>query len=318
MKALMIDEFGGIDKLSLKEIAMPLLSERQVLVKVEATSINPIDIKTRSGQGAANHSLVKLPLILGWDVSGTIIECGHDVTEYKIGDHVFGSVGFPGVGQTHAEYAAIDVDHLALKPACISHIQCAAASMVGLTAWQALRPDIFVHRGDKVLVFGASGGGGHMAVQLLSSIGADVFGTSSLAKREFIRSLGVKHYINYRQTQWSQYPHDFDYILDTVGGTNTYSLLTLLKVGGRLVTLLPNNKEELSRLARQQAKHFKFILMRSDCGDMTSVARLLETGAMQAQVSQVLSLSDYAKAHCLIESHDTLGKVVLLPNFKGI
>lgn len=314
MKALMIEEFGGIDKLSLQEIDIPPLSARQVLVKVEATSLNPVDIKTRKGQGAANHTPVKLPIVLGWDVCGTIIECASDVTEFKLADEVFGSVGFPGLGQTHAEYAAINVDHLALKPSNISHIQCAAASMVGLTAWQALRAGVLIKKGEKVLVFGASGGVGHMAVQIASSIGAHVFGTSTIAKRAFIQSLGVEHYINYRDTQWSEYPRDFDYILDTVGGNNTRSLLALLKVGGTLVTLLPNNTEELSRLAQQQGKQFKFILMHSDHTDMTNVARLLQSGLMQAKISQVLPLSDYAKGHMLVESHNTWGKVVLVPN----
>ncbi|CAG9298071.1 NADP-dependent oxidoreductase [Celerinatantimonas diazotrophica] len=316
MKALMVDEFGGIDKLSLKDIEIPSLSKRHVLVKVEASSLNPIDIKTRRGQGAANHALVKLPMILGWDVSGTIIGCAPDVTEYQPGDQVFGSVGFPGLGRTHAEYVAVHVDHLAFKPTTISHVQCAAAAMVGLTAWQALRPDFLIRKGDKILVFGASGGVGHMAVQLASSLGADVFGTSSLDKKEFIQSLGVAHYINYRQTQWSEYPQDFDYILDTAGGDNTRALLPLLKKGGTLVTLLPHNVEEMSRLAKQQAKQFKFILMRSDHCDMACVAKLLQTGAMEAKVSQVLSLADYAIAHALLESHDLLGKLVLVPNLK--
>lgn len=318
MKAVMIDEFGGIDKLALKDIAIPLLSNRQVLVKVEASSLNPIDIKTRRGQGAANHALVKLPIILGWDVSGTIIECASDVTEFKLGDEVFGSVGFPGLGRTHAEYAAINVDHLALKPSSISHVQCAAASMVGLTAWQALRPGSLFQKGDKILVFGASGGVGHMAVQIASSIGATIFGTSALQKREFICALGVKHHINYRDTQWSEYPRDFDFILDTVGADNTRLLLTLLKVGGTLVTLLPNNTEELSRLARQEGKQFQFMLMQSDHIGMTNVARLLQNGSMKATISQVLSLSDYAKGYFLVESHNSLGKIVLVPNLKGV
>lgn len=313
MKALTIDAFGGIDRLKLRDVAMPVVSRGEVLVKVAATALNPIDIKTRQGRGAANHAHVTLPMILGWDVSGTVIRCAPDVTEFQPGDQVFGSVGFPGLGQTHAEYAAIAACHLTHKPATVSHQQCAAVSMVGLTAWQALRPDEWLKTGDKILIWGASGGVGHIAVQIAAALNTDIYGTASAHKCDWIRTLGVDHVMDYHRTTWKQYPSDFDYILDTVGGTQTQKLLGLLKVGGTLVTLLPQRFDALVQRAQAQGKHARFVLMQSNHADMAQVAGLLQRGMIAAQIADVLALADAARGHVMLETHQAFGKIVLVP-----
>ncbi|MFM2482349.1 NADP-dependent oxidoreductase [Celerinatantimonas sp. YJH-8] len=313
MKAIVVTAFGALDKLQLAEVAIPEILPNQVLVRVEATSINPIDIKTRIGQGAANHFEVKPPFILGWDLSGQVVGCGSDVTEFMLGDHVFGCVGFPGLGQTHAEYVAVFASHLAHKPESISHLVCAAASMTGLTAWQALTRNAQLQQGDKVLIYGASGGVGYMAVQIAVSLGAEVVGVSSMMKMNTVLAAGAHHCLGYENTDGSLYPHDFDFILDCVGGENTLHLLKYLKRGGTLVSLLPH-QFDIGSIARQQDKNFYFVLMQSNYLDMQQIATLLARHIILPKLSEIYCFSDFQQAYSLLESHQAFGKVVLIPN----
>ncbi|MCM2448478.1 NADP-dependent oxidoreductase [Rahnella sp. CG8] len=312
MRAMVLTQFGGVENLQLQDLPIPRPQQGEVLVKIAASSINPIDVKTRQGQGAANFTQVTPPMILGWDLSGTVVVCGTGVEDWKPGDTVFGSVGFPGLGHAHAEYAAVPSGHLARKPENVSHKDAAAASMTGLTAWQALTTRR-LGPGDKVLVHGASGGVGHMAVQIARAFGAQVTGTSSAANREFVLSLGAAHHIDYRVEAWSSYPRDFDFVLDTVGGEATRASLGLLRKGGTLVSILPGQRHELAEAAAAHGVQFHFVLMHSDGEDMAAVADLLARGLVQPAVSHWLSLDQLAQAHVLQESRRTVGKIVLVP-----
>lgn len=191
MKAIILKHYGSIENLIEEEVPKPTPKLNQVLIKVNATSINPIDVKTRMGMGAANWSAITPPFILGWDISGTIENTDRSVKQFKIGDEVFGSIGFPGLGQTNAEYAIADVNEIVLKPGNVSHQEAAATSMVGLTAWQALSRYVIPKKGDRVLIHAASGGVGHIAVQIVKALGAYVIGTSSSKNKDFIMSLGL-------------------------------------------------------------------------------------------------------------------------------
>lgn len=313
MHAMVLTQFGGVENLQPQDLPIPRPQQGEVLVKIAASSINPIDVKTRQGQGAANFAQVTPPVILGWDLSGTVETCGPDVEGWKPGDAVFGSVGFPGLGHAHAEYAAVPAGHLAHKPENVSHEDAAAASMVGLTAWQALTTHGRPGPGDRVLVHGASGGVGHMAVQIARAFGAQVTGTSSAANRAFVLSLGAEHHIDYRVAAWSSYPRDFDFILDTVGGEAPQASLGLLREGGTLVSLLPAHRDELTEAATARGLRFRFVLMRSDGADMAAVADLLARGAVRPTVSHRLPLEQLAQAHLLQESGRSVGKIVIVP-----
>lgn len=311
MHAIVLKAFGSVQNLSLEDIAMPVPGAGQVLVRIEAGSLNPIDVKTRVGKGAANFARVVPPVVLGWDMSGVIERCGPDAGRWKPGDEVFGSVGFPGLGRTNAEYTVVDIAHLARKPASVSHEDAAAASMAGLTAWQALTRHGRPVAGQKVLVHAASGGVGHIAVQIAKSFGAHVTGTSSAANREFVLSLGADEHIDYRAQPVERYRYDFDFILDLVGGETTVQSMDLLASGGTLISILPPS-EEIAGKARQSNRHFHFVLMESAGTDMAHIAALLESGLIQPRIAHRIALEDLGKAHEQLETGRTVGKIVIL------
>ena len=192
MKAIILKEAGSADKLEMAELPKPLINDREVLIQTKAISINPVDIKTRTGKSLYSELRSQNPfIILGWDVSGIVIEAGNSVTGFKPGDEVFGMINFPGHGKAYAEYVAAPAEHIALKPATITHEQAAAATLAALTAWQALVTNAKVSKGQKVLIQAASGGVGHYAVQIAKFLGAYVVATSSAANRDFVLSLGA-------------------------------------------------------------------------------------------------------------------------------
>ncbi len=166
MKAIVLQNFGGTEQLQITEIDKPQIKENEVLVQVKAFSINPVDAKTRNGKAIAGL-LKDIPqIILGWDLSGVIVEKGKDVQEFNINDAVFGMVNFAGHGQAYAEYVAVPASQLALKPENISHEEAAAATLAALTAWQALVNTLKIQSNQKLLVHSASGGVGHFAIQI--------------------------------------------------------------------------------------------------------------------------------------------------------
>ncbi|HEX3766984.1 MAG TPA: NADP-dependent oxidoreductase, partial [Puia sp.] len=191
MKAIILKQFGGVENLSMTELQVPAISKDEVLVKIKSISINPIDVKTRTGKGVSAILKNDHPMILGWDLSGTIESAGDAVRNFKVGDDVFAMVRFPQPGKAYAEYAAVPAAELATKPPNISHEEAAAACLAALTAWQSLTIHYKLNRGDRVLIHAASGGVGHYAVQMAKQLGAHVIATSSAANRDFVMSLGA-------------------------------------------------------------------------------------------------------------------------------
>lgn len=324
MRAVVLTDFGGVENLQLRELPIPTPGPGEALIRIAATSLNPADVKTRMGLGAARITRFPLPAVTGWDLSGTVERCGEGVVAWRPGDEVFGSIAFPEPGRTHAEYATAPAGELARKPANASHAECAAASMAGLTAWQALNAFGRPGPGDRVLVHGASGGVGHMAVQIARALGAEVTGTSSAANRDFVLSLGAVRHIDYRTTPWEAYPRDFDFVVDTVGGEATAASFALLRKGGALVTLLPPpgtdmadpstaERTELAQAAAARGLKFHFALMRPDGPGMAAVADLIARGGLRPRIAQRLGLSGIAEAHALLEAGRTVGKIVLEP-----
>lgn len=313
MKAIVLEQFGGIEHLVEKEIEKPGIKNSEVLVKVKAISINPVDVKVRSRKAPLAESLVQYnPLILGWDISGVVVETGNEVTSFKAGDEVFGMVNFAGHGKAYAEYVAAPAEHLALKPENITHIEAAASTLAALTAWQAFDSYGKLRSTDKVLIHAAAGGVGHFAVQIAKYIGAYVIATSSTANRDFVMELGANEHIDYKTDHFEDILHDIDFVLEVIGGDNFQKSVQVLKPFGTIVALPSGHSLEDERLAREKNLHACYFMSVYSSGkDMQKIASLLKKGIIKPHISHVFAFSDIGKAHEQIETSRTIGKIVV-------
>lgn len=313
MKAIVLEKFGGTECLIYKNIEKPEIKTNEVLIKVKAVSINPVDIKVRSRQAPLAKELAQYnPLILGWDISGEVVEVGSEVTQFHIDDEVFGMVNFVGHGKGYAEYVAAPAEHFTLKPKNITHIEAAASTMAALTAWQAFNSYGKLRSTDKVLIHAASGGVGHFAVQIAKYRGAYVIGTSSLSNRDFVLKQGADEHIDYHTTSFEKVLRDLDFVLESIGGKNFQKSVQVLKPFGTIVTLPSGHTEDDELRAREKKLHAcYFMSVYSDGSDMKQIASLLEAGILKPYVSHVFEFEEMAKAHQQIETGRTVGKVVV-------
>jgi NADPH:quinone reductase-like Zn-dependent oxidoreductase len=311
MKAIILNGTGGVDTLEMKEVSKPLIHENEVLVEIKSLSINPVDIKTRTGKGVYGRIKDDHPIILGWDISGIIKETGENVRKFKLGDEVFGMINFPGHGKAYAEYAAAPEDHLALKPKNITHAKAASGSLAALTAWQALVNVAKVKSGDKVLIHAAAGGVGHYAVQIAKHLGAFVIGTSSNENKEFLIELGVNEHINYKTEPFENKLKEIDVVLDPLGGEVTKKSYAVLKNGGRLVSIVGGVKEDDHSEIQRKNLSANNYLVQSNGEEMQQLAKLFKEGKLKSIVSHPFSFDKIADAHRQIETGKTRGKVVV-------
>jgi NADPH:quinone reductase-like Zn-dependent oxidoreductase len=261
MKAISIEQPGGVENLQLVNIETPAILVEEVLVQVKAISINPVDVKSRAGKGMYGRIKDQSPLILGWDISGVVTETRSEA--FKVGDEVFGMVNFPGHGKAYAEYLAAPATQLALKPGNISHEEAASATLAALTAWQALVKKAKVEAGQKVLIHAAAGGVGHFAVQLAKHLGVHVTGTSSAKNKDFVVSLGADEHIDYQGYDWQNSPLQFDFVLDAVGGENIDHSLEVTKPGGTLISIPSGLNESVTEKAMAKGVNGYFFLVQS-------------------------------------------------------
>ncbi|XZF16531.1 NADP-dependent oxidoreductase [Chitinophagaceae bacterium MMS25-I14] len=310
MKAVVLTAPGGVEQLAFRDIDIPAIKEGEVLIKIKAISINPVDTKVRQGKGIFSALKEVSPLILGWDISGIVEQSKSDL--FKAGDEVLGMINFPGHGKAYAEYVAAPADQLALKPKNISFEVAAAATLVALTAWQALVTNAGVKKGQKVLIHAAAGGVGHIAVQLAKYLGAEVTGTSSEKNKEFVLGLGVDHYINYKEYNWASQEREYDFVLDTIGGDNIENALAVTKAGGTIISIPTGLNETITEKAKEKDVKGYFILVRSNGHDMKEIACLLENGVLKPHVSHQFRFEQIREAHLQIESGRTVGKVVVM------
>lgn len=308
MKAIILQEAGAVDQLVIQNIAIPVIKTGEVLVQVKAISINPIDIKTRSGKGMYPRIKDQQPVILGWDISGVVSASASDLL--KEGDEVFGMVNFPGHGKAYAEYVAAPVEQLALKPVGTTHEQAAAATLAALTAYQAL-VKAGVRPGCRVLIHAAAGGVGHFAVQIAKYLGAWVAGTSSARNRDFILSLGADEHIDYTTDALEQKARDIDMVLDTIGGDNIDRSLQVMKPGGTIISIPSGLNAEVEAKAAAKGVKGAVFLVTSNGVDMKSIAGLLEQGHIRSVIAQSFPLEEIAVAHTQVETGRTTGKVVV-------
>ena len=307
MRAVMIHEFGDSSVLKLESAPVPELSDGQVLVRVHATSINPIDEKTRAGSGLSGMYKDLLPVILGWDVSGVVEAVGAEVTEFKTGDEVYGMPLFPGVAKTYADYMVAPASELAKKPENLSYGEAAALPLVALTAHQAFET-IGLKAGETILIHAAAGGVGHVAVQLAKARGANVIGTASSRNHSFLKSLGVAEVIDYTQTPFESVVKNVDAVFDCVGGEVLSRSYAVLREGGRLVTIAGQPSEEL---AKQHGIEAHRMLVKPDKAGLEFIAGLVEAGQVKPFVQEEFKLEDITKAHDLVASGHVRGKVVM-------
>lgn len=311
MKAIVLEDFGDTDKLRLRELPDPEPSEGEVLVQVRAASINPVDVKTRAGSARASLIRQEPVMILGYDISGVVVRVGPGTGgTFREGDEVFGMIRVPGVGRAYAEMVTAPVDHLAFKPANISHEQAAAASLAAVTAWQALVTHAQVQPGWKVLIHGASGGVGHFAVQIARYLGAHVTGSSSAANRQLVLDLGAHAHLDYAAAPFEEQADDFDFILDHLGGSHIDRSLKALKPGGTIISLPSGVSETVGEKAAAQGKKGIFFMVKSDREDIRRIAHLLGKGMLRAHVSKVYPFTRIGEAHTHVGSGKAVGKVV--------
>ena len=311
MRTVSQDEFGGPDVLHTVELDRPEPLPTEVLVRVHAASVNPVDWKTRAGEGVAGL-FGDGRVVLGWDVSGVVEEAGPGVTRFRAGDEVYGMPRFPHPAGAYAEYVTAPSRHFAPKPANLDHVHAAAVPLVALTAWQALVDAAGLRAGQRVLVHAAAGGVGHVAVQIAKARGAHVIGTASAAKHDFLRGLGADELVDYRTADFAEVVRDVDVVLETIGGDYGTRSLRTMREGGTIVSLALSLLDPgLHARAAELGIRSEAILVEPDQAAMRALAALVEAGRLRAEIAAALPLAEAAKAHELGETNRTTGKIVL-------
>lgn len=308
MKAIVLNEAGGIDKLIYQDMEKPAVKAGEILVKVKAIGINPMDFVLRSDNQFLTSFLgEERPAILGWDIAGEVAEIGAQVTGFEMGDPVFALTN----GKGYAEYVAVSAELAVHKPENVSYQEAAAVPVAAITAWQALVKVGKVKKGDQVLIHAGAGGVGHFAIQIAKHLGATLIATSSGKNRNFILSLGADQHINYTTEKFYEVLRDIDFVLDSIGGETLERSVDVVKAGGSIVTIIPPLAENIQKKARKRGISLSLLIGQPNGEDMQSLAALLNTGALKAHVSAAYPFSQMADAHTAIESKRTVGKIVV-------
>ncbi|MGW7819899.1 NADP-dependent oxidoreductase [Streptomyces puniciscabiei] len=308
MRAISQDVLGGAEVLKEVEVQRPKPGPNQVLVRVRAAGVNPTDWKHRATGGFLGEP----PFVLGWDVSGEVVETGIGAAAFRPGDEVFGMLPYPYGHGSHAEYVIAPVRALTHKPASIDHTQAGALPLVSLTAWQALTEHADVRPGQRVLIHAAAGGVGHVAVQIAKARGAYVIGTASAGKHDFLREIGVDEPVDYHTTDVTEAVRDVDVVLDTLGGNTSVASLKVLRPGGVVVSILPVGSAEFHTEAERLGVRAVRMLVDADRAGMEKVAELARSGKLRATIAGTFPLAEAAKAHEVGDTGRTTGKLVLL------
>lgn len=306
VRAIRQTALGGPEVLELTDVPRPEPAPTEVLVRVTAAGVNPVDWKTRARGG-----LLQPPFTVGWDVAGTVEELGRGVTRFAPGDRVFGMPRFPREAAAYAEYATSPSRQLARIPQRLDDVEAAALPLAGLTAWQALVETADVQPGQRVVILAAAGGVGHLAVQIAKARGAYVIGTATAAKHAFLAELGADEAIDYTREPVEQRVRDADVVLDLVGDETSRGALAALRDGGIFITV-PSGAgvEPLRELAGDRVR-VTGILVEPDRTGMEAIAGLAATGALRAHVARTFPLDQASGAHELGETGRTQGKLVL-------
>jgi NADPH:quinone reductase-like Zn-dependent oxidoreductase len=298
--------YGGPEVLLYEEAPRPRVREGDVLIRVHAAGVNPLDCKVRAGElkELIRH---KLPLIPGWDVSGVVEEVGQRVSQFKRGDEVF-AMADPKRDGGYADYIVVREAALAVKPKSLHHVRAAATPMSALTAWRSLFDVGHLRSGQRVLIHGGSSGVGHFAVQLAKWKGAHVLATASTKNQELLRKLGASETIDYTNQKFEDVAHKIDIVLDTIGGETQERSWRVLKKGGALISLVQPPSQ-------QKAKRFgvRGIMCRvqTDGARLSKIAKLIDSANIKPTIDRLMPLNEARRAHELSQNGDVHGKIVL-------
>lgn len=308
MRAVRQRTLGGPDVLEVVEAPVPEPGPTEVLVRVAAAGVNPVDWKTRARGGFLGEP----PFTVGWDVAGVVERVGRGVTRFAPGDRVFGMPRFPHEAAAYAEYVTAPSRQLARIPDELGDVEAAALPLAGLTAWQALVETADVQDGHRVLILAAAGGVGHLAVQIAKARGAYVIGTARARKHGFLLELGADETVDYTRESVAERVRDADVVLDSVGGESSLEALPALRDGGLFVAL--PSSSDLDRLHALAGDRVRVtgILVEPDRTGMEALAALVARGDLRPQVERTFPLEQAALAHEVGEAGRTQGKLVLV------
>src|SRR5215471_266094 len=304
MKAVVIHEYGGPEVLKYENIPRPEPKDDQLLIRVIAAGVNPVDGMIRSGMFKGNR---EFPIILGGDVAGVVEKIGSKITKFKVGEPVFAYVSLDNSGG-YAQYALVTEQEAAPKPKSLSYVEAAAVPVVGLTAWQALVDTAKLSTGQTVLIHGGSGGVGSFAIQIAKARGAKVIATASTANQEFLKQLGADVAIDYTKQKFEDVAKDVDVVLDSVGRDTLARSYAVVKKGGIIVSLVARPKEsELEKYGIRGAS----LNAEPSSEELSEIGKLIDDKKIKVIVSQTFPLSEAMKAQEQVATGHTRGKIVL-------
>lgn len=311
MKAIIINQYGSAEVLHYQDVPKPSINSDQMLVKVYATSVNPVDWKIRKGLLKILTGN-KFPMILGFDVSGEVVEVGSTVTQFQIGDLIYACLD-QITGGSYAEYSAVSQKVACLKPQNITHEEAASIPLAAQTALQALRDKGQIKPGHRVLINGASGGVGIFAVQIAKVQGAQVTAVCSEKNAELVKNLGADRIIDYNKQNFTKEDIKYDIVLDAVANRSYWECQNILQPNGIYITTLPLPSNLLTTFLSQfiPGKKAKIIMLKSNSQDLAYLKELIETNKLQTVIEQTYPLSELAAAHTDSEKGHIVGKLAI-------
>ncbi|MEU2360231.1 NADP-dependent oxidoreductase [Streptomyces noursei] len=307
MRVITQQTLGGPEVLTLVDAPEPRPLPTEVLVRVKAIGLNPLEALLRAGEF---RLIGRPPFVLGWDISG-VVDHAPQTWRFRPGDEVFGMPLFPRAANAYAEVVSAPALHLVRKPASLSHVEASALPIVGLTAWQGLVDLAGVSEGDRVLVHGGGGGVGHVAIQIAKALGAHVIATASGSKRKFVEGFGADEVIDYTTVDFTEAVRDIDVVLDTIGGDTAKRSLHVLRPGGHLVTAVVEDDAELAATYEAAGMRFSGIAVDPDPVALRGLVELVEQGRLRVHVQETFPFERVADAHRLLDAGHLQGKLVL-------
>jgi NADPH:quinone reductase-like Zn-dependent oxidoreductase len=304
MKAVVAHEYGGPEVLKLEDVPVPEPKENEILVRVIASGVNPADPLILNGKYAKEFG-THLPLVLGYDIAGVVVKTGSKIAKLKIGDPVYAYLLWGG---GWAEYCISNESESAIKPKSLSFSDAAAVPLAALTAWQALIDIGKIQSGQTVLIHGGSGGVGSFAIQIAKARGARVIATASTANQDLLKQLGADVAIDYTNQKFEEIAHDVDFVLDPVGRDTLARSYVVVKKGGIVVTIVSRCDE--AELKKHEIRGAA-LSSHPNSEELDEITKLIEAGKIKPVVTQVLPLTDAARADAQAETHHTRGKIVL-------
>ncbi|WP_019028603.1 NADP-dependent oxidoreductase [Colwellia piezophila] len=306
MRAVRIHQYGGTETLQLDQIDTPVINADDILIKVKASSINPVDWKIREGY-LQDFIPYKLPTTLGWDVAGIVSAVGDSVTDFKIGDEVYSRPEISRDG-TYADYIAVKADEVAMKSTKLDFAQAAALPLAGITAWECLVDVGQLQAGQRVLIHAGAGGVGHLAIQIAKAKGAIVIATASAKNQDLLTKFGADQAVDYNKGTLLEQIEPVDLVVDTIGGTVQSQSWALLKAGGMLVSIVDQPSEEIAKEHNVKAA---FVFIQPSSRILRELNTLVEQNQLIPFIEHRFPLENIAEAHLQSQSGRTRGKIII-------